>query len=209
MGHTRIQAVVLTILFSAGAGVMAVQTSPQCHRFVRTYVTKPVRNRVSKATALAWAKWREEHPNWKPKPGAARPKYVMSKQEVLDKVAFACEAPTEQTPSNLFFTPADFGPPPAMVDLPPMETTMTPFPDLLPPEVIESPPLLVSLPNGPDGPDGPGIFIPPYIPPIFTGTQVVLPPVIEPTPEPASFVLVGSGMMGGWFLWMRRRVSVA
>ena len=50
MGLARIQTVALAGLFSAGVGVLAVQTSPTCQRIVRNYVMVPVRNRVSKAT---------------------------------------------------------------------------------------------------------------------------------------------------------------
>jgi hypothetical protein len=202
MGHTRIQVVALAALFSAGIGVMAVQASPTCQRFVRTFVTVPVRNRVSKATALAWAKWRVEHPNWKPKPGVTRPKYLMSRKEQLDKMAFACEAPTIPSKTDMLFTPADFNGPPPAPDLPPMETTQLTIPDLIPPVVMESPPFAAQ----PDVPSGPGIFIPPYIPPVFTGPlpKVPLSPPIGPVPEPPSSFLVVLGMAGAWLFWMRR-----
>jgi len=50
----RMQAAALTfILLPAAAGVVAVHASATCERFVRTYVTKPVRNRVSRETANA------------------------------------------------------------------------------------------------------------------------------------------------------------
>ena len=209
MGHTRIQVVALAALFSAGIGVMAVQTSPTCQRFVRTYVTVPVRNRVSKATALAWAKWRVEHPNWKPKPGVTRPKYLMSRKEQLEKVGFACEAPTIPSTVDVLFPPAD-GVPPPVVDLTPMETTEVTFPDLIPPVVMESPPFAGTPP---DVPSGPGIFIPPYIPPVFTGplpkVPISPPPPPTPVPEAPSFFLVLLGMAGGWIFWMRRARLIA
>jgi hypothetical protein len=165
-------------------------------------VTVPVRNRVSKATALAWAKWRVEHPNWKPKPGVTRPKYTMSRKEQLEKVAFACEAPTVPSQTDMLFTPADFGPAPPVLNLTPMETTQVTFPDLIPPVVMESPPFATV----PDIPSGPGIFIPPYIPPVFVGPlpKVPLTPPIGPVPEPPSFFLVVLGMAAGWIFWLRR-----
>ena len=87
----RIQAAVITfLLLPAAAGVLAVHASATCERFVRTYVTKPVRNRVSKQTAEAWAAWRVAHPNWKPNPNLHRPKYVMNREEAIQKVDFAC-----------------------------------------------------------------------------------------------------------------------
>ena len=83
--RTRIQTAVLAfILLPAAVGVLAVHASQTCERFVRTYVSKPVRNRVSKATNEAWAKWRIAHPNWKPNPNLHRPKYVTVSYTHLD-----------------------------------------------------------------------------------------------------------------------------
>ena len=222
MGHTRIQIVAVAALISAGVGVTAVQASPNCERFVRTYVTVPVRNRVSKATALAWAKWRVQHPDWKPKPGVTRPKYLMSRKEALEKVELACEAPTTPTKTDLLFTPVDFDEPtPPAIDVPPIEITQMTFPGLIPPEVVEAPPFAGS-PDTPT-PETPGLFIPPYFPPVFgggpggdtssppTGTPVttqvppvVPPPIVAQTPEPASFVLVFFGMAAAGLFWKRR-----
>jgi hypothetical protein len=211
MGRTRIYTAVLSVvLVPAGIGVVAVHASPTCQRFVRTYVTVPVRNRVSKATELAWAKWRVGHPNWKPKPGVIRPKYKMTREEAVKKVDIACDAPTVPTTMDKFFTPADFDGPPPAADLPPMESTQITFPDSTPPEVAEEIPPVA--PGSPNTPDAPGLYIPPYIPPIFGGgsppAQTVPPPILPPppglVPEPASFLLVALGMLSGGVLWMRR-----
>src|SRR5664280_2638919 len=121
------------ILLPASIGVVAVHASATCERFVRTYVTKPITNRVSQTTADAWAVWRVAHPNWKPKPGVHRPKYVMTREEAVQKVNFACSVPTIPSDSDLFFTPADFDVPPPIVVLPPMDTTQINFPDAVPP----------------------------------------------------------------------------
>jgi PEP-CTERM motif len=213
MGRTRIKVALLGVFLVVGAGVMAVQASPQCQKFVKTFVTTPVRNRVSKATEIAWAKWRVEHPNWKPKPGVTRPKYKMSRQEALDKVAFACEVPTTPSKTDMFFTPADFEVPPVIANPPTefMETTQLMFPDLIPPVVSE----FTSPPISTDIPAIPGIFIPPYVPPVFSGRGPINslggdePPVtFAETPEPASFFLMTVGMAGAWFLWLRRERSV-
>jgi hypothetical protein len=164
-------AVLVFILLPAATGVLAVHASATCERFVRTYVTKPVRNRLSKQTADAWAAWRVAHPNWKPNPQNRRPKYVMTKDEAVQKVNFACSVAT--TPSNLdlLFTPADFDLPPVAVSLPPMTTEIR-FPDLTPPEVAE---LISPLPAFP-------------IVPLET------PPIPGPVPEPGSWLLVISGI---------------
>jgi hypothetical protein len=211
MGRTRIRVVVLAVLFTVGAGVIAVQASPQCQRFVKTYVTTPVRNRVSKATEIAWAKWRVEHPNWKPKPGVTRPKYKQSRQETMDKVAFACEVPSTPAQIDLLFTPADFEPPPVINWTPTptetMETTEVTFPDLIPPVVAENTPIF----GVPNIPDVPGLYVPPFNPPVGSGRSPAVPLTppgtptpIAATPEPSSFFLVVLGMASGWFFWLRR-----
>ena len=47
----RIQTAVLGfVLLPATVGVLAVHASQTCERLVRTYVSKPVRNRVSSST---------------------------------------------------------------------------------------------------------------------------------------------------------------
>jgi hypothetical protein len=90
----RIPSIVLAaVLIALAIGAVAVHASPACQRLVRTYITVPVRNRVSKATALAWARWRTGHPNWKSNPKVQRPRYAMTTQEAMDKVNFACETP--------------------------------------------------------------------------------------------------------------------
>lgn len=96
----RIQsAVLIFLLLPASAGVLAIHASAACERFVKTYVTRPVRNRLSKQTADAWAAWRAAHPNWKPNPKNRRPKYVMTREESVKKVNFACAVETD--PANL------------------------------------------------------------------------------------------------------------
>ncbi len=143
--------VLLFVLLPAATGVIAVHASATCERFVRTYVTKPVRNRVSKATAKAWAEWRVAHPNWKPNPAVHRPKYLMTRDEAVNKVAFACTVPEIPTDTELLFKTADLEGPPPMVDLPPMDSTQISFPDEIPPEVAEVtpeswPPLATFIP---------------------------------------------------------------
>jgi hypothetical protein len=167
----RIQIAVLAfILLPATLGVVAVHASATCERFVRTYVTRPVRNRLSKETADAWAAWRIAHPNWKPNPNSQRPKYVMTRDEAVQKVEFACAVPTIPTDGDLFFTAADLAAPP-MVDLPPMETQVT-IPDVAPPEIAELTPPVPILPA---------------VPPTFPLVSTIV-------PEPDSLVLVGTGM---------------
>jgi hypothetical protein len=168
----RIQiAVLVFILLPAATGVLAVHASATCERFVRTYVTKPVRNRLSKQTADAWAAWRVAHPNWKPNPKNRRPKYVMTREEAVHKVDFACAVAT--TPSNLtlLFTPADFDLPPAAISLPPMTTEIR-FPAVTPPEVAE---LASPLP-------------------LFPIVPLATPAAPGPVPEPGSWLLVISGI---------------
>jgi hypothetical protein len=181
-------AVLIFILLPAATGVVAVHASATCEKFVRTYVTKPVRNQVSKVTAEAWAKWREEHPNWKPNPNTHRPKYVMTREEAVNKVEFACSVPEIPATTALFFKTASLDPPP-LIQLPEM-FTQTGFPEL-PTEVAEVtpeswPPL--------------GTFVPPAV---NSAPQLPEnpppPPVGGSTPEPLSLLLVGTGIC---FLWL-------
>jgi hypothetical protein len=191
----RLQTAVLgIILFPAVTGVLVVHASQTCERVVRTYVSKPVCNQVSKATAAAWAKWRIAHPNWKPNPKLHRPKYVMSREEAVNNLNFACSIPTDPASLDLLFTPADIDIPPPIVNLPPMKATLIDFPDEVPPEVSEIPP------------DNTWPPFAPYIPPIlgdssgnnFPTLPVIVPPppppIVGPIPEPPSFFLVALGI---------------
>jgi hypothetical protein len=189
----RIQIVALAfILLPAAAGVLAVRASATCERFVRTYVTKPVRNRVGKQTADAWAKWRIAHPNWKPNPNLRRPKYVMTREEAVEKVAFACSVPETPTAIDDFLKTAALEPPPSIVDLSRMNPTQITLPDEIPPEVAEI------------TPDESWPALGPFVPPILGGPPtggLVLPiippetpPLVGEVPEPSSLVLSGSGL---------------
>ena len=197
--RVRIQAAVIVfILLPAAVGVLAVRASATCERFVRTYVTKPVRNRVSKTTADAWAKWRVGHPNWKPNPNLHRPKYIMTKDEAVQKVAFACTIPIIPSTTELLFTPADFDAPPPIINFPPMETTEVTFPDVVPPEVAELTPEETWPPLGP------------FVPPILGGSPPITLPLIPPPPggevaEPASLLLAATGLGSLWLLMGARR----
>jgi hypothetical protein len=188
----RIQLAALFILLPATAGIVAVRASATCERFVRTYVTKPIRNRVSKTTAEAWAEWRIAHPNWKPNPNLHRPKYVMTRQESVQKVEFACSVPLIDAATDGLFV-ADV--PPPIVNFQPMEATQIKFPDEIPPEVAEITPEDTWPP------------LAPYVPPILGGSPTIggvpifplVPPSGEPivpgsTAEPGSLLLVGTGM---------------
>jgi hypothetical protein len=159
------------ILMPAAAGVVAVHASATCERFVRTYVTKPVKNAVTKKTAEAWAEWRVGHPNWKPKPNIHRPKYVMTRDEAVQKVEFACAVPTEPVDLNILFSTADFQGPPPFIQLYQMDQTQIDFPTEVPPEVAEAMPPVIALQT----------------------IALSTPPSIGGVPEPGSLFLVGSG----------------
>lgn len=182
----RIQIAVLAfIMLPAAAGIVAVNASATCERFVRTYVTKPVRNRVSKTTADAWAAWRVGHPNWKANSGLHRPRYVMNRQEAVQKVDFACTIPL--IPSVVDGQVAEDDGPPVM-NFVPMNATQITFPDEVPPEVAELTPQDEWPPLAP--------LVPPVLGsgPLFPIVPPVTVPVSGGVPEPASLVLVATGM---------------
>ncbi len=191
----RIQVAALAfILLPAAVGVVAIRASATCERFVRTYVTKPVRNRVSKTTAEAWAQWRIGHPNWKANPKLHRPKYVMNRQEQVQKVEFACTVPLIDTSNDGLFAETDV--PPPIVNFPPMESTQITFPSEIPPEVAELTPEETWPPLSPfvppilgGGPFNGGVPAFPIVPP-------ATPPLPGPVPEPAGLLLVGTGLAG-------------
>jgi hypothetical protein len=189
----RIQLAVLAfILLPAVAGIVAVNASATCERFVRTYITKPVRNHVSKTTAEAWAAWRVGHPNWKQNPALHRPRYIMNREEAVQKVDFACSVPLLPTSSDALLEASDV---PPVVNFLPMEGTQISFPDEVPPEVAELtpqdewPPLAPYLPPiyGSGGPPGGGVPLFPLVPPVNV-------PVSGDVPEPSSVLLLASGM---------------
>lgn len=164
ISRVRIQvAVLIFLLLPATAGVLAIHASAACERFVRTYVTKPVRNRVSKQTADAWAAWRRAHPNWRPNPNSHRPKYVMTREESVNKIDFACAVDTDPTSLNLMLEPV-----PQTIALPAMTSELQ-LPTPTTPAVTE----LAEL-------------TPLTIPPL---TMVDA----EPVPEPSSLLLALSG----------------
>jgi hypothetical protein len=142
---TQVVALAL-ILVPATVGIVAVRASATCQRYVRNYITTPVRNRVSKVTTTAWAEWRAGHPNWKPSPAVQRPKYVMTRTEAEQKVNFACEIDTIPTTLDLTLTPT----PPPFFNLPAMAETQINFPEPTQPVITE-------------------IVIPPIVPNELTG----------------------------------------
>jgi hypothetical protein len=202
----RIQLAVLAfIMLPAVAGIVAVNASATCERFVRTYITKPVRNRVSKTTAEAWAAWRVGHPNWKQNPALHRPRYIMNREEAIQKVDFACAVPLLPTSSEGLLQADDV---PPIINFPPMSGTEITFPDEVPPEVAELtpqeewPPLEPYLPPifGSGGPVGGGVPIFPIIPPVNV-------PISGDVPEPSSLLLVATGM--GIMVLLAARMRIA
>ncbi len=190
----RIHAAALAfIMMPAAAGIVAVRASATCEKFVKTYITRPVGNRVSKTTLSAWAAWKVSHPNWKPNPRLHRPKYIMTRDEAIQKVEFACSVPLIDTVVDPLLAEGEV--PPPIVDFKPMQGTQISFPDVVPPEVAELtpqdtwPPLAPFVPPilGGAGPSTGGLPVFPIVPP--NGT-----PTAGPVPEPASLLLVGTGL---------------
>lgn len=185
----RIQVAALTfIMLPAVAGIVAVRASATCERFVRTYVTKPVRNRVSKTTAEAWELWRIGHPNWKPNPNLHRPKYLMNRQEAIQKIEFACSVPLIDIHPEEDVA-ADV---PPIVNFLPLEATQIQFPNEIPPEVAEI------------TPEDTFPALSPFVPPILAGNPTLINgvPIYPPsgpivpgeTPEPSTLLLAVTGL---------------
>jgi len=165
----RIQsAVLIFLLLPASAGVLAIHASAACERFVKTYVTRPVRNRLSKETADAWAAWRAAHPNWKPNPKHPRPKYVMTREESVKKVNFACAVDTDPTSLDLQLEPEN-----PEISMPVMTTEL-----LLPPPAAPTVTELAELT--------------PIATPLLAVPSVAVP---GPVPEPNSLLLASSGLV--------------
>jgi hypothetical protein len=171
ISRVRIQvAVLIFLLLPATAGVLAIHASAACERFVKTYVTKPVRNRLSKQTADAWAAWRLAHPNWKPNPKNHRPRYVMTREETVNKVNFACAVDTDPTTLDLILQPVEYDGPPHILTLPAMTTEL-------------------QLPN----PTTPAVTELAELTPIMVPPAVNV-PLAGPVPEPSSLLLALSGV---------------
>jgi hypothetical protein len=166
MNRNRKSMIALTAFLTLGLGTLAIEGAPVCERLVKTFKDKRVKNRVSPKTLAAWQLWGKGHPDFKPH---YRPKYKNTREEVVEKVAFACEVPKipQSPPPEIIteFLPVEF--PPVQVDLPP--------PGLPPVEEIafnnETPPL-------------------PFVPPYSPGTPTEPP---SPVPEPSSLLLLGTG----------------
>jgi hypothetical protein len=182
--RVRIQvAVLIFLLLPATAGVLAIHASAACERFVRTYVTRPVRNQVSKQTAAAWAAWRAAHPNWKPNPKSRRPKYVMTREESVKKIDFACAVEPIPVSLDLRLDPIDAEDVPPIVELPAM-TSQLQLPNVSTPVVTE----LAELTP----------FVPIAIP-LVVGAP-------GPVPEPGTLLLVLSGVAFAGVVVGRKRI---
>ncbi len=122
----------------------------------------------------------KDHPDFKPKP---RPKYKLTRQEVISKVELACE--TGSVP----------GGPPETVDSPP-DIAVLPAPPVAIPYILPNLPDVVEVAtNGAP----PLTFIPPY-------TTGVTPPGVSSVPEPNNLVLALTGTtLAGLFVLVARK----
>jgi hypothetical protein len=180
----RIPLAILVTVVVISLGVVGVEASTQCVRFVQ----KVRHHKVSAATAARWAAWDKAHPNWHPK---------KVPQETLAQLDFACQVPVEAksvdgdlTPLEIagFDLPLDLLPPP---ETPTVIATNTPPLDLFPETPATS---LVSPP----------IYAPQY-PTLFGVAPIasVVPP-IGATPEPSAWMMLATAMLGIGAMAMRR-----
>jgi len=192
------------ILLPTTAGIVAIDASATCQRFVRTYVTLPLHKRVSKATAIAWANWRVSHPNWKPKPNAQRSLTPLTREEAVKKVNFTCDV-EDATPSNMQSLIA-LNPPivPSEFEPAEIETSQVSFPDQPQAETSQITPNVAAVtPVHPYVPTIPTSSLPPFIETPLT----VTPPTTDVTPEPSSLMLLATGMISICGLFWRRRIG--
>jgi hypothetical protein len=187
----RIPLVVLVTAAAISLGLVGVYASTQCVRFVQKKVR---RHKVSAATAARWVAWDKAHPNWHPK----------TPRETLAQLDFACAVPLIEKPVD--------------GDLPPLDLTAFDFPmDMLPPP--EAPPVTVAMntppqdlfPDSPAMPDvvSPPIYSPPY-PSLFGSfppppTRSVGPTTLGATPEPSTWMLLGTSILAIGTLASRRQ----
>jgi hypothetical protein len=127
----------------------------------------------------------------------------MTREEAVEKVAFACSVPETPTAIDDFLKTAALDPPPSIVDLSRMNPTQITLPDEIPPEVAEI------------TPDESWPSLGPFVPPILGGAPtggLVLPivppetpPLVGEIPEPSSLVLSGSGLVCMLLLGLKLR----
>ena len=207
--------VLFSVLFPAAIGAVAFNASPTCQRYVSDYVTAPVRKRVSKATAQAWAKWRVAHPNWKPNPRSKRNKVAMARKNAAGNADIACPAPSNPVLTELLAS-IDRDGTPSLNPLA-MDTTQLYLPDLTPPDVTEVSPEHISTDSTTSSWPSDSPSIPQVLAPVsFPVGGIILPTIVQPdtpltigeAPEPPSLLLVVSGIGAGW-LFCRRRLGSA
>jgi hypothetical protein len=187
----RVPLVLLVTAAAISLGVVGVQASTGCVRFI----TKKIRHhKVSAATAARWAAWDKAHPNWHPKKSPA---------ETLAQLEFACAVPMIEKPVDGdlppleltgFNFPTDLELPPP--DAPPVVAMNEPPQDLFP----DAPPMsLVSPPIY--SPQYPSLFGPPPPPPPSRSVQPTAPGA---TPEPSSWMLLATYVLAMGALYYRR-----
>jgi len=180
----RVPLVLVVTAAAISLGVVGVQASTECVRFI----TKKVRHhKVSAATAARWAAWDKAHPNWHPKKTPA---------ETLAQLDFACAVPVIQKPVD--------------GDLPPIQLTAFEFaPPLLPPDAppmvaMNEPPIFNDAP--PMSLVTPPIFAPQY-PTLMGGPPAPPSHAVTPlgaAPEPSTWMLLGTSVLAMGALAYRR-----
>jgi hypothetical protein len=208
--------VLFSVLFPAAIGAVAFNASPTCQRYVSDYVTAPVRKRVSKATAQAWAKWRVAHPNWKPNPHSKRNKVARARKNAADNADIACPVPSNPVLTELLASIDRDGT--LSLDPSAMDATQLYLPDLTPPEVTEVPPGHISPDSTTRSWPSDSPSIPQVLAPVsFPVGGIILPTIVQPdtpltigeAPEPPSLLLVASGFGACCFFWRRRHAREA
>lgn len=190
----RVPLVILVTAAAISLGVVGVEASTQCVRFIQRKVRH---HKVSAATAAKWKAWDKAHPNWHPKP---------TPPETLAQIDFACKVPLEAPPTmTAELPPIDLGP-----LVMPLQMT-APEPPVV---VADNQPPQDFFPSQPsESLVTPPIYSPQY-PNLFGGIPIPEttgpPPPVGPSPEPSTWMLLATGLLSiAGLSWKRRQTAAS
>ncbi len=172
----RILLFIMLVIASVGVGTVGVHASTDCQHLFRAYkdqLAKHLHHKVSPETLARWAAWNKAHPHYHP-----------TRKESMDKIDFVCQVPMDDAAMSDDLQPVAL--PPVLPSM--MDTFSAP----------SQPTVVVSNLVPPDNPEQPPIADPIYPPVYYPGPPTIFsgeaPPPINPTPEPASVLLMTTAL---------------